>query len=168
MSSPKKFPSVPALAKEFIRVMRSYLTKKQMDEVVKRNLDEPKGSRVCHTHDFCDANMAMDEAGKNLGVKFVPNLDDDRYAKLWSDAWELAVRVDFDTKLVDEFYEPEISDNELGRIVEQGISDIYRTIQKKLGVKAGDVAGLFHSGSKIDEQAFDHFKKYIAFEKAHG
>ena len=51
------------LAAEFSRILREWLGGVRMSEVNRRNQEEtnPKG---CHSHDFCDANMAMHEAGK--------------------------------------------------------------------------------------------------------
>lgn len=59
------------LAREFAKILHRWLGVKKMREVVKRNkryLEEGYLS-VCASHDFCDANMAMLEAGHNLGMR---------------------------------------------------------------------------------------------------
>lgn len=57
--------SVPELAHEFSRVLREYLTEDEMEQVIERNaeFDDPA---ICASHDFCDANMAMNEAFENI------------------------------------------------------------------------------------------------------
>ena len=49
----------------FSNILRRWLTPEQMAQVIERNMARHPG--VCHSHDFCDANMAMDEAWNNLG-----------------------------------------------------------------------------------------------------
>lgn len=54
--------------------------------------------------------------------------------------------------------------NKLRSIVDEGVNNIYRELQREMGVDSGDVAGLFHSGTAIDAQAIEHFTKYCEFE----
>ena len=97
---------VESVAAMFSAVLREWLTDEEMDEVVLHNANELKDSDCCASHDFCDANMAMDEAFKQCGLR--TNIDFpgwEAYAdgghpadeseiiaagKLWNDAWTLA------------------------------------------------------------------------------
>ena len=49
------------VAHEFARRLCDVLTVEQMLEVIDRNKAEPNQS-VCHSHDFCDANVLMENA----------------------------------------------------------------------------------------------------------
>ena len=49
------------LAQQFISILHQHLTVEQIETIVDRNTKEPD-SRICHTHDFIDANEAMAEA----------------------------------------------------------------------------------------------------------
>lgn len=51
-----------------------------------------EGSTCCASHDWCDANMAMDEAVSRFGVASLPNLGDgegmsQEMTDLWNAAW---------------------------------------------------------------------------------
>lgn len=92
-------PTAEALADEFIRVMRTWLTVNELILVDARNADEPPRSNVCHTHDFCDANMAMDEALTNLGTDLFRDGEmREDVGALWDSAWELAIKRGFAVK----------------------------------------------------------------------
>jgi hypothetical protein len=64
-----------------------------MATVVERNKTKTKSHDVCHSHDFCDANMAMDTAMKKLGMS--TDLNDDTVLALVNAAWELAKKHNF-------------------------------------------------------------------------
>lgn len=51
-------PTAEALALEFSQGLHSYLTEEQLAEVVRLNLAETSPG-ICHSHDFCDANMVL-------------------------------------------------------------------------------------------------------------
>lgn len=53
---------VDALAKKFSTILREWLTEEEMSAVIERNRADGYPTNICHSHDFCDANMAMDEA----------------------------------------------------------------------------------------------------------
>ena len=76
-----------ALAAEFCAVLRSWLTPEQMQEIASRNRAETRVG-VCHSHDFCDANVAMLEAAHNLGL--VPDIEDVDVRYLMDDFWDEA------------------------------------------------------------------------------
>ncbi len=95
----------PTLAKEFCKILREYLTTIQIAEVIERNNKETSDA-VCHTHDFCDANMVMQEAGERHGLDFAAQIHGDMeesHHNLWCEAWSLAkYGHHFDPERIDE------------------------------------------------------------------
>jgi hypothetical protein len=92
-----KPPTIPTpfdLAKEFSRVIRDTLSLAQLAECVRRNAANPDPA-ICHSHDFCDANMAMAEAWENLSS--IPCGADcpDEVNAVWNHAWDIAKDADF-------------------------------------------------------------------------
>lgn len=55
------------------------------------NDTEEYSGNICASHDYCDANMPMFEAVKNV-TGLDPEVSDETYAALWSDAWDIAKR----------------------------------------------------------------------------
>lgn len=92
-------PATPArLARAFSKVLRSWLTEEQMDEVLKRNAAEPAGSGICHSHDFCDANQAMIDAIEEIEPGFGEDGFDagcDEQARWCDEAWAIAKAAGF-------------------------------------------------------------------------
>ena len=81
------------LAIEFGRVLHSWLDVQEMVEIINRNREQ-RDDNICHTHDFCDANMAMEEAFQNvLGRGAVVASWEDNL--LWNESWSLAKRYNF-------------------------------------------------------------------------
>jgi len=92
------------IALEFCNVLRAWLTPVEMSKVIVRNrawaLEGDKSA--CATHDFCDANMAMDEAFKRVlgrGCLLIEDCvsDDEKQAdtNLWNEAWGIAKAANF-------------------------------------------------------------------------
>lgn len=83
------------LAECFAETLHLWLTAEEMEEVVARNngvyADEPD---ICASHDFCDANMAMDSAFKEI-LGRSPDVGDEADADLWGEAWSIAHSRDF-------------------------------------------------------------------------
>ena len=77
------------LAKEFSRRLAEHLGPAKLAAVVQRNRAE-SDRRLCHSHDFCDANEIMLEAGEAVGVDVLERLG------VTSLAWALAKRAEFD------------------------------------------------------------------------
>lgn len=62
-----------------------------MREVIARNAVEPNLA-ICHSHDFCDANMPMLDAFQEIfGVDL--NVDEPFHCILWGEAWSHAVKI---------------------------------------------------------------------------
>lgn len=89
------------LAAAFSVELRNELSPDGIRDVIDLNKDE-KHPDVCHSHDFCDANMVMLAAlARLLGVDqdavLVGSREPDEQMTLWNDAWGLAKRHDFAT-----------------------------------------------------------------------
>lgn len=59
---------VAALARAFSDTLREWIGAEALAEVVTRNRMRAS-ALVCHSHDFCDANMAMMEACEAVGLR---------------------------------------------------------------------------------------------------
>lgn len=78
------------VADKFRSVIFDWLGAETCREVDARNKSyEPA---CCATHDFCDANMAMDEAMTGLGVysDFFEDGNTEEVTALWNKAWDIA------------------------------------------------------------------------------
>lgn len=87
----KPTPSLPSpheLARGFSRVLRKRLSPDELAECVRRN-DSEANPGICHSHDFCDANMAMAEAWELLTS--LPHCPE----ALWDAAWNIAKTSNF-------------------------------------------------------------------------
>jgi hypothetical protein len=82
-------PTVDTLALEFSQGLHAYLTPVQMSEVVERNRNEEDNS-VCHSHDFCDANVVLYDVFKKYGIDVATQRGLSKWADLWACAWALA------------------------------------------------------------------------------
>lgn len=85
----KESPMVETLAKEFSAKLEEWIGE-ELKTVVARNYVE-KDSAICHSHDFCDANMAMIEVFEARG------LDWETHNELLDAAWNKAKANNFYT-----------------------------------------------------------------------
>ena len=89
-----------ACAAEFSRVLCIWLPSDQIAEAVRLNAAESPDFGICHSHDHCDANMAMYEAMTNLGIAPYIDYEDgtaerDNHLALWNAAWDIAKAAGF-------------------------------------------------------------------------
>lgn len=84
-----KSVSTKKLAKEFVTILRGWLTPAEFRLMRLRNRNETNPN-VCHSHDFCDANMAMLEALTNLNCAAEFDPADESHCAVWNEAWDLA------------------------------------------------------------------------------
>ena len=87
------------LAREFSKIIGEWLTADQLADLLILNMTSQDKS-ICHTHDFCDANMAMLGACENLGITCFIDLDENDPAReesldLINGAWDLAKENNF-------------------------------------------------------------------------
>ncbi len=76
-------PTADEVAQRFDAVLREWLTEAEYAEMLRRNRTREYGGNVCASHDFCDANMAMQEAFESLGI----DPDESSWWSLWDAAW---------------------------------------------------------------------------------
>ena len=77
------------LAGKFLAILERDLLPKDFKEACRRNKTIAPG--LCASHDFCDANMVMDEAwSATVDHEMTPSSTED--AALWSGAWEIAAK----------------------------------------------------------------------------
>lgn len=96
IEQPTATVQVERIAREFSRVLREWITDEQMQEVIRRNKAETD-TRICHSHDFCDANMAMDAAFRDLGMDPFEGGEhiSEATCELWGAAWDVAKSAEF-------------------------------------------------------------------------
>lgn len=78
------------LAARFIVLVAEQLDPADLAEVRRRNM-QPRYKGCCATHDFCDANMIMDQAWRDSFGHEI-NADDEAQAEIWNTAWAIARR----------------------------------------------------------------------------
>lgn len=79
---------VEAVARAFLRGMHDTVGESDLREIDLRNAAETHPG-ICHTHDFCDANVVMAEAMQEVtGVVVDPT--DEGQLTLFNDSWNLA------------------------------------------------------------------------------
>jgi hypothetical protein len=83
-----------ALALEFSQDLPAFLGSEQMREVVERNRAEAAPG-VCHSHDFCDANMAIYAVFLRHRMDPASEQGMERHGALWDEAWDLVKPRDF-------------------------------------------------------------------------
>ena len=81
--------NVQILAQDFSAALRSLLTPEQMESVILQNAEE-SCSNICHSHDFCDANVVMHEVFLARGMNTAAEGGIDQWGSLWDAAWNLA------------------------------------------------------------------------------
>jgi hypothetical protein len=94
------------LAAKFAELLHEQLGRGEMAKVIARNRREPSES-VCHSHDFLDANMVMDDAflqilgysacdtgGEGIGCM------SDKCMELWNAAWTIAKNSEFNKEKI--------------------------------------------------------------------
>lgn len=85
------------LAEAFSFQIREWLSPEELTEA--NRLNATADASTCHSHDFCDANMAMDAAyRKTVGRDFLPQGDaepSEADTALWNAAWDIAKRNKF-------------------------------------------------------------------------
>lgn len=84
-----------AIGTAFAGMLKAQLTPAQWAEMRERNIGA--GDLVCHSHDYCDANMPMASAFEAvMGRPILPEGDDAEMAEadcvIWNAAWDYAKR----------------------------------------------------------------------------
>lgn len=79
------------IAKEFSKVLKTWLSEDEMNEIVALTICEIDPS-ICHTGDYCDSNMAMHGAMINLGMLSEDDEDylNEAFTDLFNNSWDEA------------------------------------------------------------------------------
>lgn len=89
------------LAQEFLKRLQLCIGKRKFREVCRLNADTNDPTNVCHSHDFCDANMIMAPAFRKLAGRevWMPSdveegncneVDEAADIRLWNAGWAFA------------------------------------------------------------------------------
>jgi hypothetical protein len=87
-------PTPESLAREFSDALNDLLSPEEIHEIVERNHGETN-PRICHTHDFCDANVVLFDVFMKYGMNIAEEGGRDRWGQLWDDSWTIAKASDF-------------------------------------------------------------------------
>lgn len=89
MAQTKTTPSVDRVVGAFVMLMRESLEPHEFFDMQIRNATADAG--VCHSHDFRDANVIMDEAFSLIAGRETDSLDvDEGDLAVWNAAWDIA------------------------------------------------------------------------------
>lgn len=86
--------TVETLALEFSQALRCCLTPEEMAEIVLRNREE-ESPNICHSHDYCDANMVLHEVFMKHSMDVADEGGMERWGELWDRTWNLAKSKEF-------------------------------------------------------------------------
>ena len=71
------------IADKFDAVLRTWLTAEDYEKMCAENRKETDPN-ICHSHDFCDANVAMSQASSTYGGQIADgSLGDDDWDVIW-------------------------------------------------------------------------------------
>ena len=90
---------IERVAKRFAAILGQWLTMEELSIAVYRN-EHKYAKDICASHDFCDANMAMEQAFLDLDITSpidFPSDSTERIAAfdLWNAAWDMAKENNF-------------------------------------------------------------------------
>ncbi|WP_313952526.1 hypothetical protein [Accumulibacter sp.] len=85
---------IETMAIEFSAKLKRWLSREQIKKVVSRNRDEDEPN-ICHSHDFCDANMALHDVFMKHGMDVTAEGGVSRHCQEWHDVWQLAKQKQF-------------------------------------------------------------------------
>lgn len=87
-------PTATTIAVEFSQSLHACLGPEQMRKVVERNRTETTPG-ICHSHDFCDANMVLYAVFLHHDMDPASEGGMELHGALWDQAWNLAKSRDF-------------------------------------------------------------------------
>jgi len=91
---PVSTEQIEKIAVSFVDILQEWLTPSEFAQVAKDNRT-PAYADCCASHDYCDANVAMDEAFKKEGIYTDETMDlqDDNLMIAWDAAWNRAKKL---------------------------------------------------------------------------
>lgn len=141
-------PPEMRLALGFAQALCTALSPTELSEAVHKNRT-PEYAEACASHDYCDANMVMEQAFVTVFER--PFLYEgepfDEDTLVWNSAWNIARRAEFSVAQLQCF----VADDVLDVAVHAALDAACAVIQKHLGVTSGDFAGAYFSGEGKQE-----------------
>jgi hypothetical protein len=86
--------TVQALALEFSHALRSELSAEHFQVIIQRNREQIS-KNICHSNDFCDANMVLHAVFFQHGMDAADEGGMDRWGEIWSQVWGMAKAEEF-------------------------------------------------------------------------
>jgi hypothetical protein len=77
------------IAFDFSMILFEWLGKNNFQEMVEKSIAETDTS-ICHSHDYCDANVAMIKAMETNGFPFIVDHVNEEYYSMSNRAWDVA------------------------------------------------------------------------------
>lgn len=87
-----ELPSAESLAIKFAELLKKEVGLINFAMLKFKNWSEIEPS-VCHSHDYCDANMVMDAAFQSFGIDPLPDIEagmSQEVVDRWNEAWDFA------------------------------------------------------------------------------
>lgn len=131
-----------AMAQSFSKKLVDCHTPEQMIDIIICNRQE-KNTGVCHSHDYCDANMLMLEVFEENNL----NVEDEANHQLWNDVWDLAKQNEFFYKMSQEKAKEYLSQFKTSKVAD--VYDDYPTLREALAVLIPDFEYPDHSYKTI-------------------
>jgi len=84
--------TVNAIAERFAIELQAELSEKQFAEIKRRNATEQYSHGSCASHDFCDANVVMENAWNRIAHSDLGKVDpeSETHQRIWNLAWDTA------------------------------------------------------------------------------
>lgn len=115
------------MAKSFSKkLVECHRAEQMVDIIISNRHEENEG--VCHSHDYCDANMIMAEVFDENNL----SMEDAKNYQLWNEVWDLAKKNEFFYKMSEEKAREYLSQFKDSKIAD--IYDGYPTLREALGV----------------------------------
>lgn len=93
----EKATDARTLAREFSASLRALLSPEEIELVIARNAAE-KDPNICHSHDFCDANVVLLDVFLAHGMDPADEGGMEKWGNLWDETWTLAKGIGFDVE----------------------------------------------------------------------
>ncbi|MDN8018151.1 hypothetical protein QZN08_27345 [Burkholderia multivorans] len=133
-----------AMAQSFSKKLVDNHRAEQIIDIIISNRHEDNVG-VCHSHDYCDANMLMLEVFEENNL----SIEDESNHALWNEVWDLAKKNEFFYKMSQEKAREYLAQFKDRKIAD--IYDDYPTLQEALLVIIPDFEYPDHSYKKVSQ-----------------
>ncbi|MBU9118456.1 hypothetical protein KTD15_06555 [Burkholderia multivorans] len=133
-----------AMAQSFSKKLVDNHRAEQIIDIIISNRHEDNVG-VCHSHDYCDANMLMLEVFEENNL----SIEDESNHALWNEVWDLAKKNEFFYKMSQEKAREYLAQFKDSKIAD--IYDDYPTLREALLVLIPDFEYPDHSYKKVSQ-----------------